>query len=309
MKIAVFGAGGVGGYFGGRLAQAGHDVTFIARGKHLGAIKNGGLRVESINGDFIIPQAKATDDPSGIGEMDLVLVSVKAWQVLDAAHAIKPMIGGTSTVLPLENGIEAAAELAVVLGSQHIVGGLCKIISYIGEPGLIRHVGAKPYIAVGELDGSDSPRVGEICDAFDSAGVSIEKMDNIQAAIWEKFLFIASWSGVGAVTRAPVGAIRTYQPTRELLARSMKEITRLAIAQGVVLPDDVIEKNVNFIDSLPPESTTSMQRDIQDGRPSELEAQCGAVVRLGEQHNIATPVNSFIYHSLSLMERVVRSSC
>ncbi len=175
------------------------------------------------------------------------------------------------------------------------------------EPGHIKHVGVEPYVALGELDGSESARVSDIYDIFNSAGVSVETTLNIQAAIWEKFLFIAAWSGVGAITCAPVGMIRENSATRDLLVRSMREIATVATSQGVGLTDDVIDKTMNFIDTLPFESTASMQRDIQDGRPSELESQNGAVVRLGEKHGIATPVNSFIYHSLSLMEQIAKT--
>jgi len=307
MKISVFGVGGVGGYFGGRLAEAGNNVVFIARGKHLEAIKNDGLRVDSINGDFAISPAQATEDPSSVGHVDLVLVAVKAWQVPDAARIIRPMVGEHSTVLPLQNGIEAAPQLAAELGHERIVGGLCKIISSVKAPGHINHVGVEPYVALGEFDGSESERVSNIYDAFKSAGVTVEKPENIQTAIWEKFLFIAAWSGVGAITRAPVGMIRENNATRNMLVHSMQEIALVASSQGVELPDNVIDKAMNYVDALPYEGTASMQRDIQENRPSELESQNGAVARLGEQHGIATPVNSFIYHSLSLMERIART--
>jgi len=234
-------------------------------------------------------------------------VAVKAWQVPDAARAIKPMVGEHTTVLPLQNGVEAVPQLTAELAAERVVGGLCKIISSIEEPGHIKHAGAEPYVALAELDGSESSRVDAIYDVFKSAGVTVEKPENIQTAIWEKFLFIAALSGVGAVTRAPVGMIRENSSTRELLVRSMHEITSVAVSQGVDLPDDVIDKTMTYLDALPYDATASMQRDIQEGRPSELESQNGAVVRLGEQHGIATPVNSFIYHSLSLMERIART--
>lgn len=307
MKISVFGVGGVGGYFGGRLAEAGNDVTFIARGEHLKAIENNGLRVKSVNGDFVISPARATNNPEDVGHVDLVLVAVKAWQVSDAACAIKPMVGEHTTVLPLQNGVEAVPQLAAELGNERVLGGLCKIISSIKEPGYIEHTGAEPYLALGELDGSESARVRSIYDAFKSARVTVEKPENIQTAIWEKFLFITAWSGVGAVTRAPVGMIRENNSTRNLLIHSMREIASVANSQGVKLPHDVIDKTMNYLDALPYEGTASMQRDIQERRPSELDSQNGAVVRLGQQHGIATPVNSFIYHSLSLMERIART--
>lgn len=298
MKISVFGVGGVGGYFGGRLAMSGNDVTFIARGNHLENIKRNGLRVDSINGDFIIPKAHATNDPSSIGHVDLVLVAVKAWQVPDAARAIKPI---------LLNGVEAVSQLAAEIGNEKIAGGLCKLISSIVGAGHIKHTGVVPYVALGELDGSASARVDGIYDAFKSAEVTVEKSESIQTAIWEKFLFIAAWSGVGAVTRVPVGMIRENNSTRNLLISSMQEIASVALSQGVGLLDDVVEKTMNYLDSLPYEGTASMQRDIEDGRPSELESQAGAVVRLGELHEVATPVNSFIYSALVLKEQIART--
>ncbi len=307
MKVSVFGVGGVGGYFGGRLADTGNDVTFIARGRHLEKIKSDGLLVDSINGNFVISKAQATEDPSHIGHVDLVLVAVKAWQVIDAARAIRPMVGQHTTVLPLLNGVEAVPQLAAELGKERVIGGLCKIISSIEGPGHINHSGVVPYVALGEMHGSQSTRVNSIYDIFKAAGVTVEKPENIQTAIWQKFLFIAAWSGVGAVTRVPVGMIREFDSARNLVVTSMQEIAAVAFSHGVELPDDVVDEAMNYLDSLPFEGTASMQRDIEEGRPSELESQTGAVVRLGTQYGITTPVNSFIYSSLFLKEQIARA--
>jgi len=303
MKIAIFGAGAVGGYFGGRLAQSGEEVIFIARGKHLQAMKNDGLKVDSINGDFIVQPVRATDNPEEAGTVDMVLVTVKAWQIPDAATAIKPMVGPETFVLPLQNGVEAPAQLAAVLGRQHVLGGLCGLITYIDEPGHICHAGADPFIRFGELDNRQSDRCELIEDVFERApGITANIPSDINAAMWQKFLLIAAWSGMGAITRSPIGIFRSQPGTRQILEQILIEIRAVAQARDIGLPGDVVAKTLEFLDSLPAAGTASMQRDIMDGRPSELENQTGAVVRLGQQAGVETPVNNFIYSCLLPME-------
>ncbi|MEE4607901.1 MAG: 2-dehydropantoate 2-reductase, partial [Desulfobacteraceae bacterium] len=307
MRIAVFGTGGVGGYFGGRLAQAGHHVTFIARGAHFEAIRRDGLRVESIAGDFHVAPANATEDPAAVGAVDLVLVGVKAPQVPAAARAMRPMVDADTVVLPLQNGVEAADQLAEVLGQDPVVGGLCKLIAMIGEPGQIRHLGMPPQIVFGELDNRPSERIARIKSLFDGCqGVQAQVAEDIHAALWGKFLFIAAFSGVGAVTRVPAGVMRSVPETRQLIQEAMGEIRELALARGVRLADDVVARSMAAVDALPPEGIASMQRDIMAGRPSELSAQNGAVVRLARDVGIAVPVNDFLYRALIARERVAR---
>ena len=307
MRIAVFGTGGVGGYFGGRLAQAGMDVTFIARGKHLQAIAKHGLRVDSIKGDFTIRQAIATDDPATVGEVDVIFCCIKSWQVSEAAIAMRPMIGPNTIVVPIQNGVEAPAILSDVLGADKVLGGLCRIISMTYEPGHIRHVGAEPYITFGELDNQQTERTKKLYSAFSEAtGLTVEIATDINAALWKKFILIAPWSGVGAVTRAPVGVFRRLPETRQMLLQSMKEVFNTAIAREVDLSKEVVEETMEFIDTLPEEGTASMQRDIIEGRPSELNEQNGAVVRLGNVVGVQTPVNAFIYYSLLPLEMKAR---
>jgi 2-dehydropantoate 2-reductase len=298
MRIAVFGTGGVGGYFGGRLAQTGEDVVFIARGEHLRALRTHGLRVESLKGDFIVQPAQAAEDPAEVGVVDAVLVGVKAWQVTEAADRLRPLVGPETFVVPLQNGVEAPAELAAVLGSEHVLGGLCSIISFIAGPGHVRHVGAEPSIAFGEQDNRRSERAERLRQAFARAEVTVEIPRDIHVAMWEKFLFIASWGGVGAVTRAPVGVVRGLPETREMMEQAMREILHVGKAREVGLSDESMRKGIAFVDGLQPGATASMQRDIMEGRPSELEAQNGAVVRLGRAAGIPTPVHAFIYRSL-----------
>ena len=293
----------MGGYFGGRLAQAGEAVVFIARGRHLQALRENGLHVESLSGDFTIQSVQATDNPAEVGQVDAVVVAVKAWQVPEAAEAMRPLVGPETFVVPLQNGVEAPAQLAAALGQAHVLGGLCRIISAIAGPGHIHHTGIEPYLAFGELDNRRSRRVERLHAACAQAeGLTVEIPADIQVAMWRKFLLIAPWSGIGAVTRAPIGVFRSLPETRQMLEEAMREIAAVAQARGIALPDRIVGQTMAFIDGLPAEGTASMQRDIVEGRPSELEAQNGAVVRLGREAGVATPVNAFIYRSLLPLE-------
>ena len=307
MRIVVFGAGGVGGYFGGRLAQAGEDVTFIARGEHLRAIKASGLRVESGTGDFVVFPAKATDDVTEVGEVDLVIVGVKAWQVPEAARAMKPMVGPRTTVLPLQNGVDAVSQLVNELGSENVIGGLCRILSFVVEPGHIRHVGFKPSIIIGELDNRHSDRITKIEQTFKRAGLEISVAADIQVALWTKFLFIASFSGVGAIANAPAGVLRTDPKWRSQMLNAMKEIYVLAHARGIELPADAVATVMAAVDGLPEDGTSSMQRDIAAGKSSELESQNGAVVRMARESGVEVPTHVFIYESLKESEEKARA--
>jgi 2-dehydropantoate 2-reductase len=307
MRIAIFGSGGVGGYFGGRLAQAGEDVVFIARGNHLKAIQEDGLRVDSIAGDFAVHPAQATNDPTHVGIVDAVIVSVKTWQVPEAAEAMRPMVGDDTFVVPLLNGVEASSQLAQALGDQHVLGGLCRIIAFIAGPGHICHTGADPYIAFSEMDDRPSDRVERLRRVFEQArGVTVEIPGDIQVALWRKFLLVAAWSGLGAITRVPIGVFRAQPETRPLLEQAMQEIFDVARAHGVALPPQTVSQSMTFMDGLPPEGTASMQRDLMEGRPSELHSQIGAVVRLGRKGDVRTPLHRFIYHILLPLERKAR---
>lgn len=307
LRIAVFGTGGVGGYFGARLAEAGQRVVFIARGEHLRAIREQGLRVESIRGNVHIFPAEATDDPAEVGPVDVVLVATKAWQLPEAARAMRPLVGPETMVVPLLNGVEAPDILAETLGAEHVLGGLCKISAFRAAPGLIRHVGVEPEVVFGELDGRRTERVERLRQAFAACrGVKVTVPDDIRAAMWGKLTFIAAFSAVGAVTRAPAGVIRGLPETRRLLEQAMHEIVAVAQGLGVNLPDAAVDQAMAFTDGLEPHVTASMQRDIMEGRPSELEAQTGAVVRLGRKAGVPTPVNEFLYAALLPQELKAR---
>ncbi len=309
MRIAIFGSGGVGGYFGGRLAQSGEDVTFIARSAHLEAMLKSGLQVDSIAGDFTLPKLSATDNPKQVGIVDYVICTVKSWQAPAAAKAMRPMIGPRTLVIPLQNGVEAPAQLIEVLGADAVLGGLCAIIAFKTGPGHIKHNGANPLVRFGHLDGHADPRINALSEVFNRCrGVKSSIPDDVNVAMWQKFMLVSPWSGVGAVTRAPVGILLQQAETRQMLLDAMQEIYDLALARDVEMPTDSIQKTMNMLESFPANSTTSMQRDLADGLPSELDAQNGAVVRLAEEVAVETPVNRFILGSLRSLELRARGA-
>jgi 2-dehydropantoate 2-reductase len=291
MRIAVIGVGGVGGYFGGKLADGGADVVFIARGATLDALRTTGLRVDSIKGNFVVEHPDVTDDAAAAGRVDAIFVTVKTWQVPAAAELIRPMIGDDTIVVPLENGIDAPEQLATVIGREHVLGGLCGIVSFIAAPGHIRHVGADPFVMFGELDNHASKRAERLRDACLSAGVQADIPNDIHHALWSKFVFIAPMSGIGAATRVPVGVWRSMLETRALAASAIREIVSVAMAYGVDLGgESAVDRTLARFDGLPSDATSSLQRDLMEGRRSELDAQLGAVVRLGLAAGVATPV-------------------
>jgi 2-dehydropantoate 2-reductase len=297
MRIAVFGAGSVGGYFGGRLALAGEDVVFIARGAHLQAMLTQGLQVESPKGIFTVPSVQSTDNPAEVGPVDVVLVAVKAWQVPEAAQAVGPMVGAETCVVPLQNGLEAAAQVAAVLGPQHVLGGTCVISSAITAPGCIRHLGLEPSVTFGELDQRTSPRTDRLQEAFRHAELPAIVSADVQVAIWEKFMAIR-FGPVGAVARAPVGVLRSVPETRGVVEQACVETLTVARARGIALAEDSPAKTMAAVDTIAPSIVASLQRDIEAGRPSELDALTGALVRLGTEVGVATPLHAFLYHTL-----------
>ena len=306
MHIAIVGAGGVGGYFGGRLAKSGQAVTFIARGAHLNAIKQNGLKIICTRGNFEINPATVTADPHDTGTVDVIVVAVKAWSVAEVAEMSRPMVGPNTCILPLENGVDAPAQLTEVYGSKQVLGGLCRVISHIGEPGYIQHDGGDDFIAIGELDNQPSARVETLSQVFSSAGLNVDLPKDIHAAMWAKFLFISAFSGVGAVTRVQSRVTRELPDTRSMLEAAMMETYNVAIARRINLPQDAISTGMAAMDRQPPNGEASMQRDIMEGKPSELESQTGAVVRLGKESNVPTPTHDFIYKCLLPQETKAR---
>jgi 2-dehydropantoate 2-reductase len=307
-SFAVVGAGGVGGYFAAVLARAGYRVSVVARGPHLDAIRRDGLRIQSPKGDFTTKVEKASDKPEDIGPVDAVILAVKAWQVTEAAGSMLPLLTSATRVLPLENGVEATAQLQRIMGPHVPLMGLCRIVAFVVSPGCIRHGGLEPTIALGEPDGSAlTENALALAEALKAAGVTVQTPPDIQAALWEKLIFIAAVSGTGAVTRSTIGEVRACPPARELLRHLMEEVVAVAPSRGIRLPEDVIARTMAFVDDSPADGTASMQRDIAAGRPSELEAIIGAVVRFGDQAGVPTPAMDYVYASLLPQENRARA--
>ena len=306
MEITIIGAGGVGGYFGGKLAHAGNDVTFIARGEHLKAIQEKGLIVKSHLGDFTVNPANATDKIESVVKADLIFICTKAWQVKEIAQQIAPLIGTETIVLPLQNGVLAAEELAEYIPKKNIMGGLCRIFSMIESPGVINHWGVDPTIVFGELNNEQTERSTRLKNIFTESGITNINSPDIQADLWKKLLLISS-GALLAVTRTNYGELRSLPETKALLLELSTEIYNVAIADGIKLPENIIEKTMNAVEGFPPESTCSLTRDIWEGKPSEIEYQNGTIVRLGEKHGIPTPVNRFVYYSIIPMESKARN--
>ncbi len=307
MRIAIYGPGGAGGYFGARLARAGEDVVFIARGAHLAAIRENGLRVDSVDGKFVARPAVATDDPSHAGPVDVVILGVKTWQVPEAARSLGPLLGPETFVVPLQNGVEAAEQLAAVLGRDRVLGGLARVFSFIVEPGCIRHLGGPAEITFGEIHNRSTARARRLQEALSRAGIAASIPRDIRVALWEKFLFIVPLGGLGAVTRAPVGVSRALPETRLLLEQGMTEIVDVARGRQIPLARDAAARAMGLVDALPPDATMSMQRDIAAGRPSELDAWNGAVGRLGRSVGVPAPLHDILYRCLLPLELRARA--
>ena len=298
MRIVIYGTGGAGGYFGAQLALSGEQVILVARGEHLKALRVNGLRLETPTGDTVVHSVEATDDPAAAIGADVVLLGVKAWQVTDAAQALRPFVGGGTFVVPLQNGVDAASQLSAVLGTNHVLAGLCGTLSMVAGPGHIRSAGGHNFIKFGELDNRRSERVERLREAFAKAAVNVEVPSDIVKALWDKFLMVTSFGGVGAITRAPIGVMCYVPETRRLLEQCVEEIVAVARARNIAMSTTTVADTMTFYDSIPHGGTTSLQRDIVDGKPSELEYWNGAVVRLGREAQVPTPTHELIYNCL-----------
>jgi len=307
MKILIMGTGGVGGYYGGLLAQQGNEVTFIARGAHLYAIRREGLKVKSIHGDFTISPANATDDPANVGPVDLILFTVKTYNTNEAAEAIRPAVGPQTVVMSLQNGIDAAERIGRAVGLEHVVGGATWLSSAVQEPGFIKQISQFRRIVFGELGGGSSERIQSIYEALKNSDITVEVSENIQKILWTKFVFIAAVSSIGSLTRLPMGDYRSVPETRTLLTYIMEEVTALAGAQGILLDPDVVQKSLDFIDNSAPHIKPSMQLDVESGHRTELESMIGVIGRKGRELGIPTPASDFVYASLLPIENQARS--
>jgi len=295
MKIVIMGTGGVGGYYGAMLAKQGHDVTFVARGAHLKAIQEKGLQVKSIFGDFHLRPAKATDNPAQIGPVDLILICTKTYDTDESVQKIKPIVGKETTVLSLQNGVDAVERIGKVVGADHIVAGATWISSAVEAPGVIKHVSDFRRVVIGELNGQRTPRVEAIYDAFKQTGVAIELSENILKILWTKFVFISSASGFGSLTRLPMAEFRNIPETRALIISLMHEVEAVARAQGVALDANVVEQALGFMDNAGPHIKASMQLDVESGHRTEIESMIGVINHKGRELGVPTPVADAIY--------------
>lgn len=307
MKIAIIGTGGVGGYFGGKIAQAGYDVTFLARGEHFKAIQSKGLNVKSILGDFHVSSVKVCEKIREIGKCDLIILAVKAWQIKDISAELIPILKENSVILPLQNGVSAVEELRVTINEKNIITGLCRIFSKIEVPGIIKHFGVTPTILFGESDNSKTSRILEIKELFDASGINAQISGDINSELWKKFIPICV-GGLMALTRTTYGELRELQETRQMMIDLMIEIYQLSQKIGIRIETDFVDKSVSLLDTYPYNSTSSLTRDVLEGKPSEIEYQNGTVVRLGQKYGIDTPINRFVYHSILPMELKARKS-
>jgi 2-dehydropantoate 2-reductase len=298
MRIAILGAGGIGGYYGGLLARAGHDVAFLARGAHLAALRETGLHVESVHGDFTLETVEATDDPAQVGPVDLVLVTVKSYDLEQAAEGARPLLGPQTLLLPLLNGLDAADRLATKLGEASVLAGVTHISSSIAAPGLIRQASPLRRIVLGERNGEITPRAERIRDVLAASGAEVILTPAIDVALWDKFLFITSISGVCCLARQPIGPVMNTPETRQLYVDALREVEFLAQARQVSLAADVVERTVRLTEGFDSETRPSMLVDLQAGRRLELEAMNGTVVRYGQDTGVPTPVHSVVYAAL-----------
>jgi len=299
MRIAIMGSGGVGGYYGARLAKAGHDVHFVARGAHAESMRMRGLLVRSDAGDLQLERVSVVEDPKEIGSADLVVIAVKLWDTDDAARAIVPLVGPDTTVISLQNGVEKDEVIAAIVGKEHLVGALTYIIARIVEPGVISQSGTLHRVIVGELGGGILPRADRIAAAFAEAGTDASASPDIRREIWQKFAFLSASSAVTAVTRLPMGAVRTNPATRAMLRDAIAEVVLVARAEGVAIGDDFVDAQLRFVDSLPPSGRASMANDLLRGGRLELDWLSGAVVRRGERVGVPTPVHRTLYAALA----------
>jgi 2-dehydropantoate 2-reductase len=297
MRIAIVGTGGVGGGYGAALAKAGADVTFVARGAHLAAMKRDGLRLQSPRGDIHLMPTQATDDPAGIGTVDVVLFCVKLWDVESAGETIKPLIGPDTAVIPLQNGVDAADRLIPILGKNAVMGGVAQISAKIIEPGVIQQVGTFMRMVFGELDGRSSPRGEKLLALCLKAGFEAKLSDEILTELWMKFILLAANASAVALSRRPIGDLRDPE-MRPVMLSAYREVMDVGRANGVTLPDNAVEITSGYSDSLPAHQKPSMALDLERGNRLELPWLGGKVVELGKKHGVPTPTHSLMYAML-----------
>ncbi len=301
MKIAVMGSGGLGGLYGGRLAHAGYDVSFIARGAHLAAMREQGLLIENDpHGSIRVPRVQATDDPAAVGVADLVIIAVKLWDTESASEAIRPMVGPQTAVLSLQNGVLKDDTLRRAFGESAVMGGVAYVATQLARPGVIRQTGTMQRLIVGEYDGRRSPRAERLLEALVRAGLQAEISDDIRRTLWEKYVFLVGLSGTTATMRSTIGPIRSHPRSRAFLHELLAETVAVGRAHGVRLPERYADDRLAFLDTVPTEMTSSMHHDLDRGNRLEVAWLSGGVVQLGETAGVPTPANRAVCEILAL---------
>jgi 2-dehydropantoate 2-reductase len=301
MKIAVMGAGGVGGFYGGRLARAGAEVTFVARGAHLAALREHGLRIENAEqGDLHLPQVRVTEDPAAIGPVDLVLIAVKLWDLEAAVRAVNPLVGPDTALLSLQNGVIKDDVLRREFGARAVMGGVGYVATHVSRPGVIHQIGTMQRLVFGEYDGRPSARAQALLRLALDAGLQAELVPDIRRTLWEKYTFLVGLSGTTATMRTTIGPIRSHSQTRAFLFDLMREVVAVGRAHGVALPEDYAEERLAFADSVPADMTSSMHHDLERGNPLEVEWLSGGVVTLGRKVGVPAPANRAVWDVLAL---------
>jgi 2-dehydropantoate 2-reductase len=301
LKIVMMGSGGVGGFFGGRLARAGYDVSFVARGAHLKAMRENGLTIENpAQGDIHVPRVRVTDDPSTLGVADVVILSVKLWDTEAAARSIRPIVGPHTGVLSLQNGVVKDDILRGMFDPAQVMGGVCYVATHIARPGVIEQVGAMQRIVVGEYDGRVSERARALHEALAKSGVAAELSSDVRRAIWEKYVFLVGLSATTTTMRTTIGPIRENPRTRAFLHDIMREVVAVGRALGVALPEDYADQRLAFADTVPATMTSSMHHDLERGNRLEVAWLSGGVVELGRKAGVATPCNRAVWDILEL---------
>jgi len=302
MRIAIIGAGGVGGYFGARLQQAGAEVGFVARGAHLEALRRDGLKVESPLGDIHLPRVNATDNAADLGPADIVWLAVKLWDTEAAIRSMKSVVGPGTGIISFQNGVQKDDVLRQTFGDQAVMGGVGYIAANIDRPGVIKHTGTMQRLIFGEYDGSRSARAEALLDACTRGGINAELSDDIRRAIWEKYVFLVGLSGSTTTMRATIGPIRSNPRARAFLFDLMRETVAVGRALGVALPADYADQRLTFVDSLPETMTSSMHHDLNGRKRLEVSWLSGGVVQLGERTGLPTPMNRAVWDVLALQE-------
>jgi 2-dehydropantoate 2-reductase len=300
MRIAAMAAGAVGGYFGGRMAAAGHDVAFIARGAHLDALRKDGLKIESAHGDLHLPKVNSTDDPKAVGPVDIVLFAVKLWDTEKAAELARPLVGPDTRVITLQNGVDSYERVSPILGQEQTVAGTAYLATVLGGPGVVRHTSKFAILRCGRIDGTPDLKLQAFAEAAKAANLDVQLPDDMNRERWQKFIFLSAMAGVNCATRMPIGKVLADPDTRAFYRKLLEECFAVGRATGAAIPADYVDDRMVFSDNAPPGMKASMLHDLEAGNRLELDWLTGKVVSLGREHGVPTPASEAVYAAVKL---------